>query len=362
MSIKLRFFLFVFSIAIIPAFILGWIRTHMLSTQLRTTELPPEIIESILQNLNESHLILNLIIGIFCSFLTFLLFRSFADPLAALLEAMRRMRERDFSQRIPILSTDEIGELSEVFNEMAEQIRMYVAELEEADRAKDNFLAIMAHELRNPIAPIVTSLEILRLQHIEDQTLLRQISIIHRQTEIMRKLIDYLLDVSRLKHGRIVLEKEKIDLTLVLRESLETILPLLADKEQRLHMSIPQTPIWIEGDQVRLNQVFINLLKNASEHTEERGEIHLGCTTADQHTLVTVRDKGSGIPKESLWEIFTLFARGASAQHKPGGLGVGLYLVKTYIEMHGGKVSVHSEGLGTGAEFVVRLPLISPSP
>jgi two-component system CheB/CheR fusion protein len=208
------------------------------------------------------------------------------------------------------------------------------------------------------MAPIVTWIELLQMQKIDDPQITHGLDVIDRQTKHLRRLLDYILDVSRLKLGRILIEKERMNLLDTFRESVETVGTMIENKDQHLVITVPKEPVWIEGDPTRLDQVIINLLKNASEHSETGGEITLECRIENNEAIISIRDKGSGISKEDLDEIFILFGRGASARHKPGGLGVGLYLAKTFVEMHGGSISAHSDGLKRGAEFIIHLPLM----
>jgi signal transduction histidine kinase len=357
MSLKLRFFIFAMGLAILPTFILGWTRVDFLRTELEGAGLSPEASAHVLQRMHESLFAVSLVVAVVASFLAFALFRIFALPLMELIETIRLIRGGDLTQRVSVTSKDEMGVLAETFNGMAAQLERYIAQLEESDRAKDNFLAILAHELRNPMAPIVTWIELLQMQKIDDPQIIHGLDVIDRQTKHLRRLLDYILDVSRLKLGRVLIEKERINLLDILHESVETTGVMLESKDQHLILTLPKEPIWMEGDPTRLNQVIINLLKNASEHSEIGGVIALACRIEHNEAIISIRDKGSGIAAEDLGEIFILFGRGASARHKPGGLGVGLYLAKTFIEMHGGTISAHSEGLKKGAEFIIHLPL-----
>lgn len=358
MSLKLRFFIFTLGIAVLPTLIFGWMRIDFLHSELEKAGLSSTTSAHILQRMHESLFAVSLIVAIITSFFAFALFRIFALPLAELIEAMRLIRKGDLTQRVSVTSQDEVGLLAETFNEMTAQMERYIAQLEESDRAKDNFLAILAHELRNPMAPIVTWIELLQMQKIDDPQIVHGLDVIDRQTQHLRRLLDYILDVSRLKLGRILIEKERINFLDTLHDAIETVGTIVENKDQHLILTLPNEPVWMEGDSTRLDQVIINLLKNASEHSEIGGEIDLECRIENGEAIISVRDKGSGISAQDLDEIFVLFGRGASARHKPGGLGVGLYLAKTFIEMHGGTISVHSDGLKKGAEFIIHLPLM----
>jgi len=361
MSLKLRFFIFIITLAVAPTLIVGWTRVRYVADELEAIGVDPVLSGRILTQMEESSLALALILAIFSSFFAFMLYRSFAEPLVSLVESMRNIRERFLGLSAPVISnapSNEIAELEQTFNDMSGRMERYVEELEEADRAKDNFLAILGHELRNPLAPIVTSLELVRLRGLHDPEIDRSFRIIDRQIGHMQKLLDYLLDVSRLKRGKVVLEKRRIELGHTVEESKEDVMPFITQKKQRIEFIPSEIPLFIDGDRLRLTQVFVNLLKNASEHTPIGGTVWLRCNAENGMAKVSVCDHGTGIAPEDLPQMFTLFARGVSAKQKPAGIGVGLYLVKSFIDMHGGSVEAKSEGLGKGAEFIVRLPLL----
>jgi signal transduction histidine kinase/ActR/RegA family two-component response regulator len=243
------------------------------------------------------------------------------------------------------------------------QTRQHLADRKEADRRKDEFLAILAHELRNPLAPIRTSLHILRLTSADHPSARRVAEIMDRQVDHMVRLVDDLLEVSRITRGKIELRKEPVLLTEVLQSALETSRPLLDAAHHRLTLTIPPDPIVVDADPVRLAQVFANLLNNAAKYTDPGGQIGLAVVPADRAVSVTVRDTGIGIPADMLPHVFELFAQDdRQARRGPGGLGIGLTLVKSLVEMHGGTVEARSGGAGAGCEFTVRLPLAAVTP
>jgi PAS domain S-box-containing protein len=235
--------------------------------------------------------------------------------------------------------------------------------LREADRQKNEFLATLAHELRNPLAPLQNSFELLRIAP-EDATVRAQaLTLMDRQLRQMVRLIDDLLDVSRISRNTLVLRKERVELTAIVQQSLEACRATMAAANQELHVEMPNEQLYLNADPVRLGQVFGNLLGNASKFTPEAGKITLTLTTEGKEALIRVRDTGIGIPPERLADVFNMFFQvDPSIVRSHGGLGIGLTIVKRLVEKHGGTVTVHSEGAGRGCEFTVRLPLTSPPP
>jgi PAS domain S-box-containing protein len=231
--------------------------------------------------------------------------------------------------------------------------------LREADRRKDEFLATLAHELRNPLAPIRNSLQIMKLLEGLPSEVQQLSSIMERQVNHMVRLVDDLMEVSRITRGKIELRRESVDLPSALRSAIETSQPLIDAAGHRLHVSIPNLPMAVDGDAVRLAQVFANLLNNAAKYTRPGGTIWLSARVQGNRAIVAVRDNGIGITREMLPRVFDLFAQDrSSADMSQGGLGIGLTLVQSLVRMHGGTVSVNSSGLGQGSEFIVTLPLI----
>jgi PAS domain S-box-containing protein len=244
---------------------------------------------------------------------------------------------------------------------MEQALRRSEQALLEADRRKDEFLALIAHELRNPLAPILYSLAALNRTDRGARQQLHAEQVIERQVMHMSRLLDDLLDVSRITRGRLELKRTTVELAAVLDAAIEAARPLLDEKRHRLTVELPEQPVWVEGDPVRLAQVFSNLLINAAKYTDAGGQVQLRAVRADPEIVVTVRDNGAGIAAEVLPRLFMPFSPGAAAgQHPSGGLGVGLSLVRGLVERHGGRVEAHSEGVGRGSEFIVYLPLGSP--
>jgi PAS domain S-box-containing protein len=235
--------------------------------------------------------------------------------------------------------------------------------LREADRRKDEFLAMLAHELRNPLAPIRNALHLVRMQGNGDNGMRPAWEVIERQVEQLVRLVDDLLDVSRITRGKIKLQKERVDLATVVARAVESSRPLIDARRHALQVTLPPGSLPVEADAVRLAQVLLNLLNNAAKYTPEGGRISLLVERADSQGVVRVRDTGMGIPAEMLPHIFELFTQvDRTLDRAEGGLGIGLTLVRRLTEMHGGRVEAHSEGPGQGSEFVVRLPLMQEEP
>jgi PAS domain S-box-containing protein len=231
--------------------------------------------------------------------------------------------------------------------------------LRQADRLKDEFLAMLAHELRNPLAPIRNAVEVMRMLGPSDPNHQRARDLIERQVQQMGRLVDDLLDVSRITMGKIVFQKEPVELALVIARAVETSRPLIESRRHKLTVTLPPDPVMVEGDATRLAQVAANLLNNAAKYTGKGGHIWLTVEQGPEEAVLRVRDNGVGISAELLQKVFDLFTQGdRSLDRSEGGLGVGLTLVKSLVEMHRGRVEVHSEGSGKGSEFVVRLPIL----
>jgi PAS domain S-box-containing protein len=239
-----------------------------------------------------------------------------------------------------------------------EQLREKNEALEEADRLKDEFLAMLAHELRNPLAPIFHALSVLEREQSLTDIGRQARSIVERQTLSLARLVDDLLDVSRVTTGKIQLASEVIDFGTIISHAVDAYRPQLDARKHRVTLSLPSEPLWLEADRTRIEQVITNLLSNASKYSDDCGSIALAVAREGSHAVLRVRDRGIGIPADFLPRIFDLFVQGdGSLTRAQGGLGVGLALVRKLVEMHGGTVRANSEGLGEGSEFVVSLPL-----
>ena len=233
-------------------------------------------------------------------------------------------------------------------------------DLREADRRKDEFLATLAHELRNPLAPIRNSLHIFRMVGIKDPTVERVAEMMERQVEHMVRMVDDLLEVSRISRGKIELRKERVELASVLRTAVDASLPLIEGAKHKFVVNLPEESLPLDADPVRLSQVFANLLNNAAKYTPEGGEIAMTVTAESGVAIVCVRDNGEGIPPGMLNRVFNMFTQVNTGVRAQGGLGIGLTLARTLVHLHGGTIEAHSEGKGKGCEFTVRLPLAAP--
>lgn len=235
--------------------------------------------------------------------------------------------------------------------------------LREADRRKDEFLAMLAHELRNPLAPISNAVQIMRRLETKDSKLQWSRDVIERQVEHLSRLVDDLLDVSRISRGKIELKKEPLALADIVQRAVETSRPLIDARRHRFTIHLPPEPVRVEGDLVRLAQAVSNLLNNAAKYTDEGGQIALTAEASDTDVVIRVRDTGRGIDPSQTPDLFDLFYQvDRTIDRAEGGLGIGLSLVKRLVAMHGGDVWAFSEGRGRGSEFVVRLPRLPEFP
>ncbi len=238
-------------------------------------------------------------------------------------------------------------------------LREREAALREADRRKDEFLAMLAHELRNPLAAIYTAIELLKLHGPAAPVLDRARDAAARQSAHMARLLDDLLDVARVTQGKVTLNKQDVSLHSVVESAVEASHPFMNARKHRLYVSHTREPMHVHGDQVRLSQAIGNLLHNSAKYTPAGGEIYLVVEREGDQAIILVRDNGTGIDPELLPHIFELFVQGSrSPDRAEGGLGVGLTLVRSLVELHGGRVEARSEGLGKGSEFRVWLPLL----
>ena len=242
--------------------------------------------------------------------------------------------------------------------ELEEQLRKVASDLSDANRRMNEFLATLAHELRNPMAPIRTGLEVIRLAIDDSVTIENTRAMMERQAHQMIRLIDDLLDLSRITQGKLNLKKARIDLSDVLGSAVDAIRPSINEAGHALHIKLPDAPIMLDGDPNRLTQVFANILNNASKYTTGNGQIWLSAEREGDEAVVRIRDTGLGIPQlmqQRIFEMFTQIDRPIELGYT--GLGIGLTLVKRIVEMHAGTVAVHSEGSERGSEFTVRLPV-----
>jgi PAS domain S-box-containing protein len=246
-----------------------------------------------------------------------------------------------------------------MFSDVTES-RQVLQDLREADRRKDEFLAMLAHELRNPLAPILNAAQVLRVRAEGDPLLVRPTELIERQTRQMARLVDDLLDVSRVTRGRIDLRKSPVELAALVEEAVQACTSIIDRRGQELSIALPPHPVWLHADSGRLVQSLCNLLTNAAKYSERGGRIELHAREEAGEVVISVRDEGRGIPPEVLPHVFDLFVQADRALDRAeGGLGIGLTLVRSLVEMHGGSVAVASEGDGRGSEFTVRLPRLA---
>ncbi|MHB8815494.1 MAG: response regulator [Steroidobacteraceae bacterium] len=244
-------------------------------------------------------------------------------------------------------------------SEIAERARIAQA-LKEADRHKDEFLAMLAHELRNPLAPIHNAVELMRLRPLDDPQLNWAREVIARQLTSLTRLVDDLLDVSRITRGKINLTRQVVELEGLISRAVETVHPLFDERRHQLTLELPAPGAKVFGDPTRLTQAIANVLGNAAKYTDAGGQISLTAVVHDSHVEIRIRDNGIGIRPEMLPHVFELFTQlDRDDGRTQGGLGIGLALVQRLVQMHGGEVSAVSNGLGTGSEFVIRLPLLS---
>ncbi|CAN7226735.1 ATP-binding protein [Pseudoduganella sp. LjRoot289] len=304
-------------------------------------------------------------------------------PLAAVTGVAREvMQKRDFSLRVPPTDTGgEIGTLVAAFNNMLAEVGRRAHALQQAnqtlehemtvrqgaeralllaDRRKDEFLATLAHELRNPLAPIRTGLDILRIS-VEDRAAGDKArAIMERQLKQMVRLVDDLLDVSRINTGKLAIQREQVELHAVVGDALELVRPYVAALGHSLAVELPTAPVYLDGDATRLAQVLSNLLNNAAKYTDRGGELSLRAALEDGQLRIRVRDNGIGIAPDMLGAIFEMFVQAdTSLERSTAGLGVGLSLAKKLAELHGGGITAASGGPGLGSEFTVSLPVVA---
>jgi PAS domain S-box-containing protein len=301
------------------------------------------------------------------------------DQIIAQLKASQRIeqyeteRMRSDGQRIMVSLTispikDDLGNVigaSKIVRDITDRqrfeddLRRLATDLSETDRRKNEFLATLAHELRNPLAPMSNMLEVVKRSNGDGETLKRAHDTIERQLAQMVRLVDDLLDLNRITHDRLELRRGEVELSSVVQQAVEVARPLIDAAGHRLTVELPPEPIYLNADRARLAQVFGNLLNNSCKYTRPSGEISLSARRSGDQVLVTVRDNGAGIPVDKLSSIFDMFMQvDRTAERSQGGLGIGLTLVKRLAEMHGGSIEAKSGGEGQGSEFVVRLPIL----
>jgi signal transduction histidine kinase/ActR/RegA family two-component response regulator len=303
------------------------------------------------------------------------------EPILAVTDTARRIIEqRDYKLPVRRTTDDEIGVLVDAFNTMLGEVGQRTEELEAAnrrlrreteerrgaeaalrtaDQRKDEFLALLAHELRNPLAPMVNAMSLLRAPKADATITRRAYDIMDRQLVHMVRLVDDLLDVARITRGKLAIHKQPVELAEILRNAVDTVRPLLEGHSHGFVMNLPQQPIYLQADPVRLAQVFSNLLNNAAKYSEAGGAISLTAEVVGSSVRVVVADDGIGISAETLPGIFDMFARGDHSAERATGLGVGLALARQLIDLHGGTIDAHSPGIGGGSTFTVMLPVMA---
>jgi PAS domain S-box-containing protein len=235
-------------------------------------------------------------------------------------------------------------------------------EQQEAASRKDDFLAVLAHELRGPMAPLRNGLHILQRLVTNEPTAQRAVEMMDRQMRQLVRLVDDLLDISRITRGKLDLKCERLELTLALQSAIEACRPQLESQGHQLHFNAQAQDLWVQGDFARLSQVFSNLLSNAVKYSNPAGSIRIDVDREASQAVISIRDTGIGIPPDAIEKIFDMFVQvPAHVEYTAGGLGIGLALVKQLVALHGGSVSAQSEGIGSGSTFIVRLPLLEPA-
>jgi signal transduction histidine kinase len=293
------------------------------------------------------------------------------SKVAVFAELYRRGRALEIGNRALTLEVSERRRAQERLSELNESLDRRVrertqalerseAQLREANRRKDEFLATLAHELRNPLAPVRTAAQLLQLGELDPARLKWSAELIDRQVTSMSRLIDDLMDVSRINQGKIELKRRKVRLSDMLRDALEITRPLIEESGHDFHMSLPPRELEVEADPMRLSQAFMNLLNNAAKYTERGGRIDVDVTATGASVVLAFRDNGIGIPADRIESVFEMFSQVDTALTRSrGGLGIGLALSRQLIEMHGGTLVASSAGPGQGSEFTVRLPLVN---
>jgi signal transduction histidine kinase len=278
---------------------------------------------------------------------------------ALLIAGLRAQESKENTEQLNTHLEAEIVERKRAEQQLHEAIELLAA----TDRNKDEFLAMLAHELRNPLAPIKNAAQILRMANSEDARIVRAQTIIERQADHLAKLVDELLDLSRIQKGKIRLTREHVDLATAVSRAVDTCEQLIKAQRHTVTLDLHAgDPLYVDADPTRLDQILVNLISNAAKYTASGGSIHITVARENEMAVVRIRDTGIGLAPDNLQLVFELFAQvEQSLARSQGGLGLGLKLVKELVELHGGKVEARSEGLGKGSEFIVRLPALKAS-
>jgi signal transduction histidine kinase/CheY-like chemotaxis protein len=277
------------------------------------------------------------------------------DAMAVIANAI--VKRRDYSLRARKTSDDEIGVVVDAFNNMLEEVESSAKGLREADRRKDEFLATLAHELRNPLAPIRHAAKMLESKALDESQQKWARDVISRQVRRMALLLDDLLDVSRITQGRLELKIETVSLESMVEAAVELARPLIESKHHHLSIELPSAAVMLNADPLRISQSLANLLTNAAKYTDAQGRITVRARLLEHEIVLSVSDNGIGFAPNSVAHLFEMFSQASSAvARSEGGLGIGLALVKGLIGLHGGSIVAHSPGLGQGSEFAIHLP------
>ena len=318
---------------------------------------------------------------VIAAFVASRLHHSITRPLLAVTGVAREvMQKRDFSLRVPGNNSGEIGVLVAAFNDMLAEIGRRSHALQEAnltlehemqvrhraeealllaDRRKDEFLATLAHELRNPLAPIRTGLDILRIRSGDAQATQRATDIMERQLRQMVRLVDDLLDVSRINTGKFAIKMGRVELKAVVNDALEVVRSYIELHGHELVIDLPDRPVFLNGDATRLAQILSNLLNNAAKYTNRGGRVSLSAKVEDRNLIVSVSDNGIGIAPDMLHQVFEMFVQvDSTLERTNAGLGVGLSLARRLVELHSGTIEAYSPGINRGSEFIVKLPIV----
>ncbi|MBA2676156.1 response regulator [Ramlibacter sp.] len=271
--------------------------------------------------------------------------------------AVRNVQTAQTEALFQIGRREEAEAATDQLRDSQEGLRRLAAELSEADRRKTEFLATLAHELRNPLAPLTNGLELLRIAEDRPELRARTRDMMERQIKQLVRLVDDLLEVARITSGKVQLQREVVELSQIIRSAVESCAPALQQHRHSFHVDLPQQPVYVNGDTVRLTQVFCNLLNNAAKYTPDGGEVALAARVENHTVTIEVTDNGVGIPAKALPQVFDMFTQvERNIFRSDGGLGIGLALVRSLVEMHGGRVAALSPGLGRGSTFCVVLP------
>jgi signal transduction histidine kinase len=278
------------------------------------------------------------------------------------LEDMNERREPTPASARPAIEDVEASLAIALFDDRepdAHRLQKQVAQLLEQDQRKNEFLATLAHELRNPLSAMRNGLQLLRLASDDPAMLIHARAILNRQVEQMVRLVDDLLDASRINSNRVELRKEWVELATVIKSAVETSRPAIESARHELTVNLPSQPVLLDADPLRLAQALSNLLNNSAKYTEAGGCISLTAEQEGDQVTIRVRDTGIGISGDVLPHLFKMFVQATrSVERSQGGLGIGLSVVKGLVEMHGGTVEASSEGPGKGSVFIVRLPVL----